>query len=778
MVATRSEAWKRVTRHDPCPKCESDHWCKVSPDGAVVCCMFNFDQASRVGQLKSGEPYAVHRLRDDRPYEPQAPTFTIPTPEDDAGFDVLTARAVYAVTAAHCAAELPDFVRAELVRRFGPIYGPLAIERFGLGYCNSPQLVKALDAAGRRTEALAAGVLHPQRGQAVHSLAGRITIPYRRGGGVLDIRGAGIKGRGETKEMSLPGGYVERDVVGLFFNHDALDNLRPGEPVHIAGGAYKAMALVLCELPAIGTRGEGELSDAQIAALQAAGVTDVVLHIDAEEAKEGERLSSGRRLGLPKAERLAAGGFVVAIAEPAREPGTPKIDPDSLLRDFGVRAVRNYATSPISLEAWRVNIGVQPVGVPEEFAERLSGALERERKATRTLANVMQIRRNPAIKAERDALVASVLHMGAEQANGHVTPGGRIRQPLYISAEAAGVASKTASRHLALGPQNGLFERQLLREQVIRRIDESTGERRNTLCLIDEAGTVVEECPAEIVFGARGAPPSRSLDGDDGGKAYYVIPKHEPAAILDILVTLDPVKMKKNGEEKASWGGKREPCPRCGSQRRRTVVTCADCQLEFSDKITEPAPEDNTVADVSARADEPASIPPTPVEELVATPTYPEGPISYHATASGPVKVAEVGEETDADEWDPHFCNHLDHHGRQCTARIDPALGKRYCWQHQKPAIEPSPVPRGAAAFTLGGVRYGPPKAAAPPLDPAVAAGIARQQDGQTIAARLSGFQARWDGGERTEDLILLVAEWRQIAAARRALDAAGQAVR
>ncbi len=726
MVATRTEAWKRVTRHDPCPICQKDHWCRVSPDGAFVCCMFNFDQAHRIGQLKSGEPYALHRLRDDRPYEPQSPTFTTPTPEDDAGFDVLTARAVYAVTAAHCAAEIPDFVRAELVRRFGPVYGPLAIERFGLGYCNSPQLVKALDAVGRRTEALAAGVLHPQRGQAVHSLAGRITIPYRGGGGVLDIRGAGIKGRGETKEMSLPGGYIERDVVGTFFNHDALDNLAPGEPVHIAGGAYKTMALALCELPAIGTRGEGELSDAQIAALQAVGVTDVVLHIDAEEAKEGERLSSGRRLGLPKAERLAAAGFVVAIAEPAREPGTPKVDPDALLRDFGARAVRNYATSPISLEAWRVNIGVQPVGVPEEFAERLSGALERERKATRTLANVMQIRRNTAIKAERDALVASVLHMGAEQANGHVTPGGRIRQPLYIPAEAAGVASKTASRHLALGPQNGLFERQLLREQVIRRVDESTGERRNTLCLIDEAGTIVEECPAEVVFGVGGAPPSRSLDGDDGGKAYYVIPKHEPAAILDILVTLDPVKMKKNGEEKAGWGGKREPCPRCGSQRRRTFVTCADCELEFSNKVDEPAPEPDTVADVSERQGEPASIPPTPVFVSEPEAVYPSGEVAYTRVPTAPkpdtTRAYEAAEDDGADDWDPHFCNHIDHRGQQCTARIDPALGKRYCWQHRpsvaRPTATASPTAPVGAAIILGGVRVGPPKRGAPATPP------------------------------------------------------------
>ncbi len=726
-TATYTEKWDRVTRHDPCPICESDHWCKVSPDGAFVCCMWNSENAYRLGRLKTGEPYAVHRLRDDRPYEPQSPTFTIPTPEDDAGFDVLTARAVYAVTAAHCAAELPDFVRAELVRRFGPVNGPLAIERFGLGYCESPQLVKALDAAGRRTEALAAGVLHPQRGQAVHSLAGRITIPYRRGGGVLDIRGAGIKGRGETKEMSLPGGYVERDVAGLFFNHDALDNLAPGEPIHIAGGAYKTMALALCGLPAIGTRGEGELSVAQLAALQAAGVTDAVLHIDAEEAKEGERLSSGRRLGLPKAERLAAAGFVVAIAEPAREPGTPKVDPDALLRDLGPRAVRDYALSAIALDAWRVVIGVASPDVSTEVAKEVDELRRKHASAQKMLANVVQIRRNGAIKAERDTLTACILHIAGEQANGRGDAEGWVRQPARTVADSVGKGVAAVRTHRQRGAGWGLLDLKLVTEY-----DEQTGQRRTV-----------------------------------------TYARTRPDEALDKLVSIDPVR-----EEKAGWGGKREPCPRCGSQRRRTVVTCADCQLELSNKVDEPAPEPDTVADIPVREGAPESIPPTPVEEMAATPTYPAGPISYHATASGPVRVAEQADEDEpADDWDPHFCNHIDHRGQQCTARIDPALGKRYCWQHRQAPIEPSPVPHGAAAFTLGGVRYGPPRAEAPPLDPAVAEGIARQYDGQTIVARLSGFQARWDGGERTEDLLLLMAEWRQIAAARRALDAVGQAV-
>lgn len=55
----------------------------------------------------------------------------------------------------------------------------------------------------------------------------------------------------------------------------------------------------------------------------------------------------------------------------------------------------------------------------------------------------------------------------------------------------------------------------------------------------------------------------------------------------------------------------------------------------------------------------------------------------------------------------------------------------------------------GAAAFTLGGVRYGPPKREDPPLDPEVATGIARSHTADVIGAKLGRFLHRWDGGAR-----------------------------
>lgn len=733
--------YTRATRRQPCPICDKDHYCSTTADGMYAICMEQREGSAFIKQTDLGEQY-WHRLTD----EPREPRPVRPKPSEAPQRNVIADRAVYALVVETCA-PLPDFAEAELVRRFGD-RGPIIAAREHVGYCDGPALLAAIEGAGRRREAIAAGVLNAD-GTVSRSLLGRLVLPYFRDGLVHDLRGAGIKGRDETKEISLRGPYAERGVADLFYNDDALRDCGPDGVLHLAGGAYKTMALHAAGLNAVGLRGEAELSDGHIARLRAAGVRTIIRHIDAEDPKEGQDLSAGRRLGLTVAERLAAAGFAVLMAEPPREPGTPKVDPDALLRDLGPRAVRDYALSAIPLEAWRVVVGVAPVAISEEAATAIETWKQRCAKQQRTLSNVIHIRKNGDIKAERDTLTASVLHMAAAQEAGRATPAGRIRQPLYVIAESVGKEKPTVSKHLKLGPDADLFDREFLEETVVREVDEATGQTCHTLRLRDACGRIVEECPAESVLGAALA--YRHTTGEEATGAYYVTPKHEPTAILDILVTLKPDRGEKKG-----WGGKRTPCPRCQSLRRRTVVTCADCGLAFSDKVDEPTPEPDTVADVSKRIDEPVSIPPTPVEEL----------------AADPLVAVRDDQPDEADDWDPHFCNYLDHRGQQCTARINPTLGRRYCWQHQQAPIKPSPVPHGAVAFTLGGVRYGPPKAEAPPLDPAIAESMARQTDGQTIAAWLSGFQARWDGGEQTEALVLLVAEWRQIAEARRAVDA------
>jgi len=196
--------------------------------------------------------------------------------------------------------------------------------------------------------------------------------------------------------------------------------------------------------------------------------------------------------------------------------------------------------------------------------------------------------------------------------------------------------------------------------------------------------------------------------------------------VVDILETFSAAQRP----EARNHGGKREPCPRCGSQRRRIVVICADCALEFSNKVDEPAPEPDTVAHVPEREEEPASVPPTPVIVPEAEATYPSGDVAYTRVPTAPKpdtpRAHEAAEDDGADDWDPYQCNHLDHRGQQCTARIDPALGKRCCWQHRSSATRStdtatttaSPTAPVGAAIILGGVRVGPPKREAPTTPP------------------------------------------------------------
>ncbi len=368
-TATHTEKWDRVTRHDPCPICDDDHWCVVSPDGAVAGCMRRGDAiiagkpAFKTIPTALGDMYLYH-VTD----EPREPRTVRPKPPEAPQRNVIADRAVYALVVEACA-PLPACAEAELVRRFGPVYGPQAAARFHIGYCDGPALLAAIEATGRRREAIDAGVINAD-GTVSWALLDRLVIPYLRDGLVHDLRGAGIKGRDETKEISLRGGYAARGVADLFYNDDALHDLGPDGALHLAGGAYKTMALHAAGLNAVGLRGEAELSDGHIARLRAAGVRTIIRHIDAEDPKEGQDLSAGRRLGLTVAERLAAAGFAVLMAEPPREPGTPKVDPDALLRDLGPRAVRDYALSALPLAAWRVLIGADTAPAPHLLAER------------------------------------------------------------------------------------------------------------------------------------------------------------------------------------------------------------------------------------------------------------------------------------------------------------------------------------------------------------------------------------------------------------------------
>ncbi len=64
-----------------------------------------------------------------------------------------------------------------------------------------------------------------------------------------------------------------------------------------------------------------------------------------------------------------------------------------------------------------------------------------------------------------------------------------------------------------------------------------------------------------------------------------------------------------------------------------------------------------------------------------------------------------------------------------------------------------------------------PPVAEPPPLDPAMVQHLAGSYSRAVIQERLARLEARWDAGDQTDDLRLLMREWRQIAEARACLN-------
>ncbi len=152
----------------------------------------------------------------------------------------------------------------------------------------------------------------------------------------------------------------------------------------------------------------------------------------------------------------------------------------------------------------------------------------RHASAQRMLANIMQIRRNPHIKAERDTLTACILDIAAEQANGRADAEGWVRQPAQRVADAVGKKSAAARTHRARGEEWGLLQLKIVAEH-----DPKTGQRRT------------------VTYARTTAPPDEAIDK---------------------LVSIAPTREQ-------TWGGKREPCQNCGSENthRETRIVCDDC---------------------------------------------------------------------------------------------------------------------------------------------------------------------------------------------------------
>jgi len=155
---------------------------------------------------------------------------------------------------------------------------------------------------------------------------------------------------------------------------------------------------------------------------------------------------------------------------------------------------------------------------------------QRRRTATEMLSNVMQIRRNKHIKTERDTLIALALACDTAPTDDE----GYARLPLSGIADAVGKGTDTVSEYLTRAQTWGLLDKKLVTD---RYIDNDTGE-------------VTLKPTTRVKLLAT------------------------PAETLRTLVTIAPPPASKEGN---TWGGKRVPCPHCGSARKIVSVHCADC---------------------------------------------------------------------------------------------------------------------------------------------------------------------------------------------------------
>ncbi len=325
------------------------------------------------------------------------------------------------------------------------------------------------------------------------------------------------------------------------------------------------------------------------------------------------------------------------------------------------------------------------------LARRALRAEQVAARAQKTLTSVIRIRSNPHIKAERDTLTACILDIKAEQANGRADAEGWVRQPACRIAQTGGKGEQTTRTHRQRGHGWGLIELKLVQE-----VDQATGQRRT------------------VTFARTPGAPEESLDA---------------------LVTIIPER----GERK-DWGGKREPCPRCGSTATRTVTYCAGCDLILRE--TNQAAEESAPTFV---ADEAGNIPPTPVVV--------PAPVADDRAAYLAERDADADE---GDDWNPSECN-----ARMCRRRIDPALRKRFCWEHEHLGLTPDPPP----------VR--PPVNPFSPLDDDLVRAEAARHALPQIEERLARYRARRAGGEDTDRLRALLTDWGAIRAARVAHEAA-----
>lgn len=395
------EPWTKLRSNERCERCGHRGYCMVN--SAKIYCMWPDQDALRRGVDKAGAEYGIYPRTGAAPPTPirqardERPDWERPNPA--------TCAYLYTALAELCAHTAgPAAARDADRERFGDYAeGARAIsDHFYISPENATAFLARLREEGRIPDARAAGLLD-RYDQLVFTR--RKVYPWREGNVVRDLRGRAYLPTKGPKVKNLAGSRDERGCAHTFYRGDQLAGATD-QRVVLAGGHEKADALNYAGLLAIASN-EGQLADAQLAALRAARPALVVIFADGEDPKSDKTLSEGQRLAIAAGERAEAHGLIVAIAEPAHEPGT-KADADSILRDQGPEALRTLVRGAVPLAVYRQALGAEPAHAPATLVEELRAQLHlvrqerddlKERLASWTAALENQPFAKPALAA-------------------------------------------------------------------------------------------------------------------------------------------------------------------------------------------------------------------------------------------------------------------------------------------------------------------------------------------------------------------------------------------
>lgn len=673
MIASDRPAFEKLHAREKCEACGHEGWCMKSPN--TIWCMRQDVGAYTTITDKAGSPVYLHRRTGAPPPEPSR---TEPR-SNWSSVDTLACAYLYTMIATDFAQPvIPAVGLAADVARFGEHAEKVRAIESAFYLANPDRLAQRIADEGRTQDAKNAGILYPdghdRAGQLVPWLKHRKLYAWRDGGQVRDLRGRALD-KSTPKVLSLAGSREDRGAAASWYQHDQIAAC--GGHIRIAGGHEKADALLVAGLPCVGSN-EGQASDAMIAALVDAGVILATLAVDGEDPKEGKQLSEGQRLGIAIGERLEAAGIAVRIAEPLRSPGEPKLDADTILRDHGPEALRDIDARAIPLSLYRRRLGIASPDHDPEQVKRLQEALRQARELQGLPSVMMEFDRSADFpKAAKPYVKAATFLYHQLKSSGKVEEDGFA--PTSLSA----IAENCAGSKDAAGDQ--LKRIVGLGVGIHKRVEERPHR------YVDEHGVVTVESRRVLLI---------KVD-------------HDPVDELRICAKYKKTEDPPTGEEKASWGGKRTPCPHCQSTRRRKVVSCADCGHEFSNTVTDIADALEGLR-AERQPDEPradaASVPPTPIVVSATDTTYP-------VAATGPMQVVEAGDDDEADDWDPYECNTTG-----CTRQ--PLPDKRWCDWHDPDRLarfgQRHPAPVADPTFVVEDDRDVAP--VLPPYQPPVSA--------------------------------------------------------